>query len=104
MRGLRFALDGPPPSRTANFMSHLWSLRTGAQPQSDNSVRFTVWAPRARAPRVRLLTGAARGEYPLVPSDEGDGFVMASVPNARAGDDYIFVLDGGRERPDPVSR
>ena len=98
-------LDRRPPSRTANFMSHLWSLRTGAQPQADNSVRFTVWAPRRiGAARARAHGRGARRLPARCLAMKATGFVTADVPNARAGDDYVFVLDDGRELPDPVSR
>lgn len=39
---------------------------------------------------------------PLEP--RGNGYFSARSRRAREGDDYLFVLDGEKERPDPVSR
>ncbi|MDB4877533.1 MAG: malto-oligosyltrehalose trehalohydrolase [Gemmatimonadetes bacterium] len=85
-------------------MSHLWSSQAGAQPQPDNSVRFTLWAPHAKRPRVRVCSGDARGDHSLTAYPGGLGRFVAEVPNVRAGDDYLFVLDDERELPDPASR
>ncbi|MEO6877055.1 MAG: alpha-amylase family glycosyl hydrolase, partial [Gemmatimonadaceae bacterium] len=85
-------------------MSPLWSLETGAQPQPGNGVRFTLWTPYAASPRVRLCSGAAQGDHAmtLVPGERD--VYSATVANAAAGDDYLFVLDDDRALPDPVSR
>jgi maltooligosyltrehalose trehalohydrolase len=88
-------------------MSPPWFLEAGARLQSDNSVRFTLWAPHASAalpPRVRVCTGPARGDYPMQPAEAEPGTYAALVPNVGAGADYVFVLDDDRELPDPVSR
>ncbi len=67
-----------------------------------NGTAFSVWAPNARQLAVRVHTGAAAGEYPLVRSERG--VFSATVAGVRAGDDYAYRIDGGVERPDPVSR
>lgn len=85
-------------------MSHLWALDRGAQLQPDNSVRFSLWAPRIAAPRVRIYTGKAKGDYPLAPVDSSHGVYEATVPNVGAGADYAIVVDETRALPDPVSR
>ena len=69
----------------------------GAHVVADG-VRFRVWAPRARELAVKIgggLTPLARGD-----DDVWDG----TVRGAGAGTDYVYVIDGERERPDPVSR
>ena len=73
----------------------------GALPR-ENATRFDVWAPNATRVSVRVLTGAAAGDYPL--ARKARGVHGASIPGVRAGDDYTFRIDGGAERPDPVSR
>ena len=69
----------------------------GAVPLAGGGVEFRVWAPSAS--RVAVRTGGA--EHPLEPA--GDGVFEGDVP-AHAGDDYIYVLDGGDALPDPCSR
>jgi maltooligosyltrehalose trehalohydrolase len=61
-----------------------------------------VWAPACRRVDVLLIRTRERTTMPL--RSEEDGFFGGELPNARAGDRYFFVLDGERERPDPVSR
>jgi maltooligosyltrehalose trehalohydrolase len=68
----------------------------------DGATRFVVWAPNARQLSVRVLTGDAAGEHQLVRDDRG--VFSATIPAVRAGDDYSYRIDGGDERPDPVSR
>ncbi|MFL6252503.1 MAG: malto-oligosyltrehalose trehalohydrolase, partial [Actinomycetes bacterium] len=71
--------------------------RLGARPVSGGA-EFGVWAPRVRSLAVRL---GAR----TVPLERGDrGVWRGAVEGAAAGDDYLLVLDGERERPDPRSR
>src|SRR3954447_19861644 len=73
-----------------------WERALGATPGGDGTVEFRVWAPRAG--RVDLRVAGADHDLRA----EGYGIFSARVP-ARAGDDYVFVLDG-RELPDPMSR
>ncbi|HMI58609.1 MAG TPA: hypothetical protein VK511_11200, partial [Gemmatimonadaceae bacterium] len=68
----------------------------------DGATRFVVWAPNARQLSVRVHTGEAAGEHPLVRDDRN--VFSATIPGVRAGDDYAYRIDGGDERPDPVSR
>jgi maltooligosyltrehalose trehalohydrolase len=68
----------------------------GARPVGDGLSEFRVWAPRARS--VGLLLGGREVEL----LEEGDGIYEAVAP-ARAGDDYVFVVDDQR-LPDPSSR
>jgi maltooligosyltrehalose trehalohydrolase len=71
--------------------------RLGARPVSGGA-EFGVWAPRVWSLAVRL------GDR-TVPLERGDrGVWRGAVEGAAAGDDYLLVLDGERERPDPRSR
>ncbi|MBK5189801.1 MAG: hypothetical protein JJD97_16275, partial [Gemmatimonadaceae bacterium] len=76
-------------------------LAYGALPRAG-ATRFAVWAPHARQLSVLVRTGAAAGDYPLARDDRG--VFCATIPGVRAGDDYAYRIDGGAERPDPVSR
>ena len=79
-----------------------WSLERGARAVDDHTVRFDVWAPRAERIAVRLAGASGRTDHPLERRD--DGSFQGAVQAARIGGDYFYVIDGGRERPDPVSR
>ncbi|MBA3391330.1 MAG: malto-oligosyltrehalose trehalohydrolase [Deltaproteobacteria bacterium] len=61
-------------------------------------VRFRVWAPS-----VRELAVTIHGEV-LALEARDRGMFERTVRGAKAGDDYAYVIDGARERPDPVSR
>jgi maltooligosyltrehalose trehalohydrolase len=71
--------------------------RLGARPV-EGGAEFGVWAPNVRSLAVRL---GGR----TVPLERGErGVWWGAVGGAVAGDDYLLVLDGERERPDPRSR
>ncbi len=80
-----------------------WKLRFGARPRDDESVEFRVWAPNVTSLAVRILR---EGDQPRTIPMTGscDGEFVAPVSDVREGDDYFYVLEGERERPDPVSR
>ena len=64
----------------------------------ERGAEFGVWAPRVGSLAVR--TGGR-----TVPLEREDrGVWRGAVEGAAAGDDYMLVLDGERERPDPRSR
>ncbi|MDP3920326.1 MAG: malto-oligosyltrehalose trehalohydrolase [Candidatus Omnitrophota bacterium] len=60
---------------------------------------FCVWAPRVSRMDVKILKHG--GVYPMKRDAEGNFSVF--VDKARPGDRYYYVIDGNRERPDPVS-
>src|SRR5579864_6207067 len=69
----------------------------GATPLVDGGVRFRVWAPNVQKLAVKMADR-------LIPMTRvGEDFEVF-VADARAGDCYSLILDGTRERPDPVSR
>jgi maltooligosyltrehalose trehalohydrolase len=81
-----------------------WKLQFGASIRGDETVEFRVWAPNLANLAVRIL-----GERPrIIPMTRSlnseDSEFVAMVPHASERTDYFYVLDGGRERPDPVSR
>ncbi len=73
-----------------------WERPLGARPLDDGLVEFRVWAPRATSAAVRF------GDSEVGLEHAGSGVYEVVAP-ARAGDDYMFVLDG-RAFPDPCSR
>jgi maltooligosyltrehalose trehalohydrolase len=87
--------------RVTSPLDTTWNLDLGARPVDPSSVRFRVWAPRAKTVGVRLI-GHDEPVVSLSPSGGGyfDGVVADTTPGTR----YRYVLDGRVERPDPVSR
>src|SRR6202158_4005975 len=69
----------------------------GATPLRQGGVKFRVWAPRLE----RLAVKISGTMFPM--TRVGEDFEVC-VPDARPGDLYSLVLNGERERPDPVSR
>ena len=86
-------------------MNTVWCLQRGAQLQSNDSVRFTVWAPRSAAPAVRVRTAAGEVDHPLTAVDGQPGVFTARIDGIGAGTRYSYILgDGAPALPDPVSR
>ena len=78
-----------------------WESRFGARPRADGSTEFRVWAPLAKSLSLKLV-GESERAFPL--ESAGRGVFEARVEGVGAGQDYFYVIDGERERPDPVSR
>lgn len=82
-----------------------WGLRFGASVRSGYSVEFRVWAPNLTSLAVRVMAGNEGEPSRTIPMRQSsDSEFVATVPQVGAGADYVYVLDGERERPDPVSR
>lgn len=79
----------------------LWSLEFGARPQTDGSTQFRIYAPRVKNLSVKIVGGNERS-IPMMRDDE-DVF-EARIESIGVGADYLYVIDGEKERPDPVSR
>ncbi len=88
--------------------SHQWHRVLGAQLESTsgernsvaNSTRFVVWAPDAPEVTVDIIDGPQG--VALQRCD--DGYHLAVVSDVPAGSRYFYRIDGGPQRPDPVSR
>jgi maltooligosyltrehalose trehalohydrolase len=74
-----------------------WERRLGATPLDGGTVEFRVWALEARDVRVRV----GGEEHALAPAGEG---IHEAQVQTQAGEDYLYVLDGRDELPDPASR
>jgi maltooligosyltrehalose trehalohydrolase len=79
---------------------HIWQLNRGATVDREGIVHFGVWAPRVRHMIVRFVSTAQTVPMQHHPN----GLHTALVPGLPAGSRYCYILDGERERPDPVSR
>jgi maltooligosyltrehalose trehalohydrolase len=78
------------------------TLERGALPLADGATRFSVWAPTARQVEVVLTREGAIEPHRLVRGP--DGVHHGTIRRVPAGTDYSYRLDGGPDRPDPVSR
>src|SRR4029079_11488572 len=100
----------PAPSRDSPRLSRGWPAviddpevpPVGVVPIDEKTVRYRVWAPKAKA--VELVLGLGKKARKVAMEDEGRGYFGATAPLPRVGDRYDFALDGGEPRPDPVSR
>ena len=87
-----------PAGNVPAMSTQVWQRPFGAVPLSEGGVEFRVWAPSASTVAVRL-----RGrDHDLEPF--ADGVYAGVAREAGPGDDYLFVLEGGRALPDPCSR
>jgi maltooligosyltrehalose trehalohydrolase len=77
-------------------------LERGAVPLADGSTRFSVWAPKSRQVEVALTRDGIAESHPLMAGP--DGVHRGTVRRVPTGSDYTYRLDGGPDRPDPVSR
>ncbi|HEX8141603.1 MAG TPA: malto-oligosyltrehalose trehalohydrolase [Pyrinomonadaceae bacterium] len=97
-----FAGDGREErSQSSRSGSAAWELGFGARPLSDGSTRFRVWAPLVNRLAVKII-----GDRPqTIEMERGPGDVYEAVAaDTGAGADYFYVINGEKERPDPVSR
>lgn len=61
---------------------------------------FRVWAPTAKSVVLRLWNQRRQQDLPM--QSLGEHFEVRI--EARAGDRYLYIVDGGKPVPDPVSR
>ncbi len=76
-----------------------WQLQLGTSLEGPRT-RFSVWAPHAQQVALKLL----RFNTSIAMAPRLSGYFEAEVADVRAGDRYVYILDGVKERPDPVSR
>lgn len=67
---------------------------------SYQGTRFRVWAPKARSVSLRVI--GEPDDHPM--AAEPDGYFTTFLVHRGAGTRYVYVLEGDRIRPDPVSR
>ncbi|HVE70203.1 MAG TPA: malto-oligosyltrehalose trehalohydrolase [Thermoanaerobaculia bacterium] len=73
----------------------------GARLLEGNRCEFRVWAPDRERVELHILTP---GERRVPMSKTEGGYHDAVVDDCPEGTRYLYVLDGGDERPDPASR
>ena len=76
-----------------------WRLEFGARPTA-RGIEFRVWSPLAKQMAVKITSPREI----LQPMDCAEGVFSAMVEGVGPGADYRYVIDGKKERPDPVSR
>src|SRR5690242_9076527 len=75
--------------------------RCGAFAQSDGSVCWRVWAPRAGRVDLVLIDGPSRRVLPM--TAEPGGYFSRTEAGISEGQRYAYRLNGGPERPDPMT-
>lgn len=97
-------LHNRPEEGTTTMMEipqQRWSLDIGATPTTGDAVKFRVWAPYAKSVDVKLIDQ----DRVVVPMQRDErGYFEAVVTGVSPRTRYRYVLDGGKERPDPASR
>lgn len=74
----------------------------GARAAAGGGIRFSLWAPGLD--RVTLELGVEPEKSPHPMEKEASGLHSVTVPRAKAGDLYRFLLPNGLRVPDPASR
>ena len=70
--------------------------------QNDGSVVWRVWAPCSQNVRLAAFLSSGRRDIGMERLD--DGYFACRLPETAEGLSYAYVLDDGREYPDPASR
>jgi maltooligosyltrehalose trehalohydrolase len=78
-----------------------WRLEFGARPLPEGGTVFRLWAPLADRVAVKVVAPYERTFE--MERAAGDVF-EARAADVTAGADYFYLVGGGRELPDPVSR
>ena len=73
----------------------------GALSEGEDSIRWRVWAPRAKQVELVFLLQDRRRAVPMLREERG--FFHHSEAHVHDGQCYAYRLDGGTERPDPCS-
>ncbi|HYO77271.1 MAG TPA: malto-oligosyltrehalose trehalohydrolase [Thermoanaerobaculia bacterium] len=89
-----------PPAAVQESSVSAFGLRLGARLIAQNRCEFRVWAPEHE--RVELHIVAPQDRRVAMQKTE-TGYHEATV-DCGEGTRYMYVLDGGSERPDPASR
>jgi len=79
-----------------------WNLDLGATVSGATGTDFRVWAPKARSISVQLGSTKISKRVPL--QQEQNGYFCGKITGVTAGDHYLYLIDSGPGRPDPVSR
>ncbi len=77
-----------------------WRLDFGARPIPSGGVQFRVWSALTKQMSVKIKAPREM----VVPMNSSEGVFTAEVKEIGPGADYLYVIDGQKERPDPVSR
>ncbi len=89
-------------------MKNIHSMPFGTTVLPDEGgVRFQLWAPSVEKIELHLTDGSnapRAGTSGLALARDEAGWHRVTVPGARAGDRYRFVLPDGLRVPDPASR
>jgi maltooligosyltrehalose trehalohydrolase len=91
----------PPAGDGEQLNPSPFHIPLGAHLLEGKRCEFRVWAPELE--RVELHIVAPRDQR-VAMKKNASGYHDATVEDVREGTRYLYVLDGGDERPDPASR
>jgi maltooligosyltrehalose trehalohydrolase len=90
-----------PPASAHHQYPSPFGVSLGARLLDGNRCEFRVWAPERESIEVHIVAPDDR----RVPMKKmADGYHETVVDDCGEGTRYLYVLDGGDERPDPASR
>lgn len=75
-------------------------LNLGANFKDKDSISFKVWAPYCKKVSVEIQSN--KKTFKLEKDEQG--YFSATVKGLNENDEYFYVLDGKKKRPDPASR
>ncbi len=82
-------------------MYYKYETKFGPRLLKDGGAEFRIWAPGAKKVELKL-NGNKNGTKELNPTEHG--WFELTVPEAKNGSRYQFVMDGELAVPDPASR
>jgi len=85
-------------------MKYRHSMPFGAELSEAGSVRFRLWAPKAKRVDVLLQNLAQGGDQSFPLGKQALGWFEVTTNSATAGTQYQFQIDGQLKVPDPASR
>jgi len=87
---------------TASTAQHLHEMPFGPRLLDEGGAEFRLFAPTAKTVDLCLYLKDNESITAMKPAEEG--WFKLTVPEARPGHRYHFVIDGGLRVPDPASR
>lgn len=76
-----------------------WRLDLGANPKGHSHTFFRIWAPYHQTLKIKV---EGKGIFSM--RRDNKGFFSLEIAGVGGGDHYVYLLESGEERPDPVSR
>lgn len=101
--------ESPGPSPAAPVVAKVREQQLGVTLKKDKNGKaagavFRVWAPNAKTASVIGTFNNWKAQAGAMTLDEATGAWVAESPEAKPGDEYMFLFNGELERRDPRGR